>query len=161
MFRTMGCAAILVAAFSSGASAEMRAFTLAGHHFRFDVPADYKEESRASSGDDTKSFHRDGIQPGAGSDIAFYADRKTMEEVFASDKRIVRRFNGRVGYLPYTGPKPTIFFGFVFARACSGKCVIKVGIIGGDAGNPNLRSELDPLVEKYLQILGSGGYGGD
>ncbi len=155
-----GLAGLGFLAVAAPAQAETRSFTIGGHHFQFDVPADYDAFPEVS--DET---HNAWIN--SHSIIMFSIGRTTMEEEFASDKKVVRRFNGRVGLSESDGRDPhfkdvgrTDFYGRVFTSACSGKCIITIGITG-HARDRNLSSELHPVLEKYLQILGHGGFDGE
>ena len=150
-------AGVSLLAIVAPARAEMQLFTLGGQHFRFDVPADY--DVFVGIADDT---HKAWIN--ADSILTFSVSRTTMAEEFASDKEAVRRFDGRVGISESDGRDPhfketgtTSYFGRVFTRACSGKCIVQIGITG-QASKPNLSSELHPILDKYLQILGHGGF---
>jgi hypothetical protein len=155
-----GLAGLGFLAVISPARAEMHSFTIGGQQFRFDIPADYDEFAGVS--DDT---HKAWIN--ADSIITFSITHGTIEEEFASDKDAIRRFDGRVGLAEYDGRDPhfkevgtTSYLGRVFTSACSGKCVIVIGIMG-HANDPRLSSKLHPVLEKYLKILGRGEFDGN
>jgi hypothetical protein len=64
---------------------------------------------------------------------------------------------------PLDSLKTPFFIGSVFTAACSGECIIQVGVMTGrnSDGLPFDVPEARALLERYGNILGAGGFGGE